>query len=663
MLRAMVDTPQGRKLRIIRDPADAERAATELAVTDAIEWPYEPIYSGRIRYRREPLGRDEDWKDADRLVRDGYGDCEDLAAARVGELIASNTDPGARPHAYRTKPGSMHVVVRRGDGSLEDPSAQLGMGRMGRVGIDLRRVRKGVYSAEVSVPFAGSKIGGNAFGTSRADAARAALTDAIGFLAATGAWTQLGQCGYAPPFSDEVGVGDVEFQQWVAKTQLAVQEYRTRYGQTIEHVMEVVKGLDWNKWTSDPQGFANNVVDLVQQAVSVAPGPAGVILNAMLSLARWLNSEYPAVAVMDWQDAYVSCARALGYTGDPIAAVGAMQQDGWVCWDLPRSTNTVVSGPGVQRIPFRRPPEAPEKRSELEERLTILLAPYARDPTAANFDDPFKTSIMSVVWRAPIASWLVGLARARAVIDAEGVREFPITSKRGLVTTAAALKLSALPSEMREQIVLYFPPIGTGRIQSIVDLGGQPWPADEGTHRVLSWMVGGGFDPSGGGQKWTGLNAVHYLKILADIRPPIEPLKHMAIAKGVQTAVKPSIGLKSKKKSDWSKLVLPALGLGILALVAGDEQDEPQSVPVSPHRRQDGGFRATGGRGPRLAWSDARIGAVPDAPPALSPDTADRIVMLAAVTDAVCEGDHAELRRLCRGNASLSRYARELVRG
>lgn len=62
------------------------------------------------------------------LARGGEGDCEDLAAARAAELRVSGEDPGARAVAYRSRPKTWHAVVRRGDGTVEDPSLVLGMG-------------------------------------------------------------------------------------------------------------------------------------------------------------------------------------------------------------------------------------------------------------------------------------------------------------------------------------------------------------------------------------------------------------------------------------------------------------------------------------------------------------------------------------------------------
>jgi len=85
------------------------------------------IYAGGVRYKREPRGRGERWKGIRAVLRDGFADCDDLSAARVGELIATGADPGARVHIYRTGPSTLHAVVMRSNGRIEDPSRKLGM--------------------------------------------------------------------------------------------------------------------------------------------------------------------------------------------------------------------------------------------------------------------------------------------------------------------------------------------------------------------------------------------------------------------------------------------------------------------------------------------------------------------------------------------------------
>lgn len=83
-----------------------------------------PLYSGKVRYVREPPGR-ERWQSAKETAARGYGDCEDLVGYRVAELIRSGIN--ARPKVLEINPTLRHVVVQHPDGTIEDPSAKLGM--------------------------------------------------------------------------------------------------------------------------------------------------------------------------------------------------------------------------------------------------------------------------------------------------------------------------------------------------------------------------------------------------------------------------------------------------------------------------------------------------------------------------------------------------------
>jgi hypothetical protein len=88
------------------------------------------LYAAGVRYEREPRGV-ERWQSALDLLRTRRGDCEDLASYRAAWLRV-NTGEAARAIAYRTGARKFHAVVARGDGTIEDPSRALGMGRRAR---------------------------------------------------------------------------------------------------------------------------------------------------------------------------------------------------------------------------------------------------------------------------------------------------------------------------------------------------------------------------------------------------------------------------------------------------------------------------------------------------------------------------------------------------
>lgn len=82
------------------------------------------LYRSGVRYVAEPPG-EEKWLLPLQVLRLGYGDCEDLVAWRVAELRCIGER--ATPALKTIRPGLMHCLVRRADGSLECPSTRLGM--------------------------------------------------------------------------------------------------------------------------------------------------------------------------------------------------------------------------------------------------------------------------------------------------------------------------------------------------------------------------------------------------------------------------------------------------------------------------------------------------------------------------------------------------------
>jgi len=86
--------------------------------------PPDPLDVPGIEYRMEPPG-EEDWKLAVNVIRDGWGDCEDLAMWRAGGMRATGQDPGAKVVVVQTGEHKLQAVVQLSDGSLSDPSKDL----------------------------------------------------------------------------------------------------------------------------------------------------------------------------------------------------------------------------------------------------------------------------------------------------------------------------------------------------------------------------------------------------------------------------------------------------------------------------------------------------------------------------------------------------------
>jgi len=118
------------------------------------------LYDSGVRYERED---DETWCDFINMLVQGHEDCDGLAAARAGELLARGwraLRPGdggyslalsSRPASIQAvvflrtrssvdEPGLYHCLVRYlidGQWFVDDPSARLGMN--GRIPRDIRR--------------------------------------------------------------------------------------------------------------------------------------------------------------------------------------------------------------------------------------------------------------------------------------------------------------------------------------------------------------------------------------------------------------------------------------------------------------------------------------------------------------------------------------------
>lgn len=87
------------------------------------------IYESGVVYEREAKGPPMPGVERFQTARDvhllGHGDCDGLAPWRAAECIVDG-DRRARAVVVPSSVG-YHVIVRRGDGTTEDPSAELGM--------------------------------------------------------------------------------------------------------------------------------------------------------------------------------------------------------------------------------------------------------------------------------------------------------------------------------------------------------------------------------------------------------------------------------------------------------------------------------------------------------------------------------------------------------
>lgn len=91
------------------------------------------LYESGVFYKMK-ISEGHTFADLYEVIRKGYGHCQHLTGWRVAELRCSGEDPMASAAVkwqQSTNPAArmiFHVLVRRGDGSEEDPSQRLGMG-------------------------------------------------------------------------------------------------------------------------------------------------------------------------------------------------------------------------------------------------------------------------------------------------------------------------------------------------------------------------------------------------------------------------------------------------------------------------------------------------------------------------------------------------------
>lgn len=120
----------------IDDPQQMSRTIDELVMALAdhnrdvmMRVPLPPLYAAGVRYKAQ---REDVFMDAPAVFHDGHSDCKNLVAWRIAELALQGMPAGATTFwQYRESakgfPYWFHVVVVRGDGFIEDPSAALGM--------------------------------------------------------------------------------------------------------------------------------------------------------------------------------------------------------------------------------------------------------------------------------------------------------------------------------------------------------------------------------------------------------------------------------------------------------------------------------------------------------------------------------------------------------
>lgn len=91
----------------------------------AREWKLPPLYESGVRFRRDPyqgMGT-ENFKLPNQTYADQWGDCDRLCIYRIWELLVGGENATCRAEWVGN---GVHVLVRRANRQLEDPSIILG---------------------------------------------------------------------------------------------------------------------------------------------------------------------------------------------------------------------------------------------------------------------------------------------------------------------------------------------------------------------------------------------------------------------------------------------------------------------------------------------------------------------------------------------------------
>ena len=161
------------------DIESALAAHVDACVRDLRRFPQRQLYAAGVRYDRQDP--EERWQLPSETAARGAGDCEDLASWRCAERRLAGES--CRVKVVRTGPTVLHAIVENSDGSIEDPSRRLGMGRervgamqTGKLTWKIRKVSDGWEGeATVPLPSGGAAVTTRARGRTRGDAAARTL--------------------------------------------------------------------------------------------------------------------------------------------------------------------------------------------------------------------------------------------------------------------------------------------------------------------------------------------------------------------------------------------------------------------------------------------------------------------------------------------------------
>jgi hypothetical protein len=126
-MRVNVAIPEAHVSKPVLDAAlESVTRLNEAMIADGSAPTFDQMLAQGVQWKPEPPGQ-EHFDHAGIVAHRGHGDCDDLAPAHAASLRASGKDPGARAEVIRSGPHLWHAIVKRSDGSTDDPSKAAGM--------------------------------------------------------------------------------------------------------------------------------------------------------------------------------------------------------------------------------------------------------------------------------------------------------------------------------------------------------------------------------------------------------------------------------------------------------------------------------------------------------------------------------------------------------
>ena len=181
-MRIQIAVPEAHVTKPVLDGAlEAVTRLNEQMIKDGSSPTADQLIARGAIWKPEPPGQ-EHFDHGGLIAQRGEGDCDDWAPLKAAQLRVTGEDPGARAVVRKSGEKRWHAIVRRSDGSIDDPSLDAGMpgparavGVMGSWVPPMQQRLHGVGGAFIATPHLALRPVADRFGQVEAWQARADL--------------------------------------------------------------------------------------------------------------------------------------------------------------------------------------------------------------------------------------------------------------------------------------------------------------------------------------------------------------------------------------------------------------------------------------------------------------------------------------------------------